>query len=301
MLSIVIPYYKIIFFEDTLTSLSNQTDKRFKVYIGDDASYQNPSNLLENYKGRFDFVYYRFKTNLGGTSLTQQWERCIALSNSEEWVMILGDDDVLGENVVEEFYSNLSKIEKFESNVVRFSTVVINHDNEMISDAYLHPELEDSVQFLMRISLGSTRSSLSEYVFRKKVLLDVKFKNMNLGWHSDHLAVFECCTQGYIFSINQALVFFRLSGLNISSRKDNLDIKYISAFEYYYYLLVMKSEFFTNEQRDVLLYRLEKIILNNKKKVVLFFKFTKFYLVNYYFKRYVKTLIKMFKLVLKFK
>jgi hypothetical protein len=38
MLAIVIPYYKIRFFEATLQSVAIQTDKRFKVYIGNDAS-----------------------------------------------------------------------------------------------------------------------------------------------------------------------------------------------------------------------------------------------------------------------
>ena len=48
MLAIVIPYFKLTFFEETLQSLANQTDQRFKVYIGDDASLENPSDLLEN-------------------------------------------------------------------------------------------------------------------------------------------------------------------------------------------------------------------------------------------------------------
>ncbi len=37
-LAIVISFYKIIFFEETLQSLANQIDKRFKVCIGNDAS-----------------------------------------------------------------------------------------------------------------------------------------------------------------------------------------------------------------------------------------------------------------------
>ena len=90
MLAIVIPYYKLTFFEASLQSLDNQTDKRFKVYIGDDTSSENPVNLLEKYKGKFDFVYHRFEENLGGVSLVKQWERCIALSGDEEWVIILG-------------------------------------------------------------------------------------------------------------------------------------------------------------------------------------------------------------------
>ena len=47
MLAIVIPYYKIAFFEETLKSLANQTNKQFIVYIGDDASKDDPTFLLK--------------------------------------------------------------------------------------------------------------------------------------------------------------------------------------------------------------------------------------------------------------
>ena len=71
MLAIVIPYYKRTFFEETLQCLVNHTNQRFKVYIGDDASPENPSELLKKQKGRFDFVYLSFEQNIGGKSLTQ--------------------------------------------------------------------------------------------------------------------------------------------------------------------------------------------------------------------------------------
>ncbi|WP_432222969.1 glycosyltransferase family A protein [Flavobacterium sp. TMP13] len=98
MLAIVIPYYKLAFFEATLQSLTDQTDKRFKVYIVADASPSSPSVLLEKFRGSIDFVYHRFETNLGRSSLTKQWDRCIALSTNEEWIMILGDDDIFRNN-----------------------------------------------------------------------------------------------------------------------------------------------------------------------------------------------------------
>ena len=106
MLGIIIPYYKLIFFESTLQSLANQTDKRFKVYIGNDASLEDCDELLKQFKGKFDFKYHRFENNLGGTNLTKQWERCIAFSEGEEWLMILGDDDVLEKDCVANFYKN---------------------------------------------------------------------------------------------------------------------------------------------------------------------------------------------------
>tara|TARA_B110000240_G_scaffold195891_1_gene246534 strand:+ start:1600 stop:2013 length:414 start_codon:yes stop_codon:yes gene_type:complete len=76
-LAIVIPYYKITFFEETIASLANQTNKNFKVYIGNDASPECPEALIEQYKDKFNFIYKKFETNLGSTSLVKQWERCI--------------------------------------------------------------------------------------------------------------------------------------------------------------------------------------------------------------------------------
>ena len=141
MLAIIIPYYKLTFFDSTLVSLANQTDMRFNLYIGDDASPENPSILLEKYREKIDFVYHRFDSNLGSKSLVKQWERCIAISGKEEWIMILGDDDMLSENVVEAFYENLEEI-KSVSNVVRFSTCKIDDKGAKTTSDYLHPRVE---------------------------------------------------------------------------------------------------------------------------------------------------------------
>lgn len=286
MLAIVIPYFKLTFFEATLQSLANQTDKRFSVYIGDDASPENPSVLLEKYKGKFDFVCHRFDSNLGGTSLTQQWERCVALSGEEEWVMILGDDDVFGENVVATFYENRNEIDSLGINVIRYATVVINEKGQAISKLHKHPKLETSTAFLMRKFKGGTRSSLSEFIFRKKEFDKVKFKDLPLAWYSDYLAVLEVSNFSTLYTINASKVYFRHSGLNITSKADNLKTKNIATFGFYYYLLHEKQQFFTAEQISVLLARLEKTFSDYKKNVYFWFKFTRLYLVNFYFKQY---------------
>ena len=88
MLAIIIPYFKLTFFEETLDSLAKQTDQRFKVYVGNDASPEDPVQLLDKYKGKFEFLYHCFEQNLGGVSLAKQWERWIKLSNDEEWIKI---------------------------------------------------------------------------------------------------------------------------------------------------------------------------------------------------------------------
>jgi glycosyltransferase involved in cell wall biosynthesis len=85
-LAIVVPYFKLTFFEATLESLANQTDKRFKVYIGDDASPENPSSLLEQYKESINFKYKRFYNSIGSISLVKQWEHCMTMVQEEEWM-----------------------------------------------------------------------------------------------------------------------------------------------------------------------------------------------------------------------
>ena len=292
-LAIVVPYFKLPFFEATLKSLANQTDKRFKVYIGDDASPENPSVLLEKYKPQLDFNYQQFDNNLGSVSLVKQWERCMTMVQEEEWIMILCDDDVLGENVVAEFYASVNEVNQQDINVIRYATQVINQYSEVISGIYQHPKLEKSIAFLFRKINGGTRSSLSEFVFRKSVLQEIKFKDLPLAWYSDYLAVLECTFFEYIYTINNALVFFRLSEINITSKKDDMLEKNIATFNYYYYLLNIKETLFDAKQTEILLFRLEKTFQDNKKNTSFWFLFTKLYISKLYIKKYFNFIIKI--------
>ena len=298
-LAIVIPYYKLTFFEETLLSLANQTNKQFKIYIGNDASPENPSLLLEKYKGKFDFVYHKFETNLGGISLVQQWNRCIAKVEDEEWLLILGDDDVLSDNVVEEFYKNINEINSLESNVIRYATVVIDENGTEISNNYTHPKLETSTDFLMRKIKGGTRSSLSEFIFKKTAFDKVGFKDLPLAWYSDYLAVLEVSNFSTLFTINNSLVYFRHSGINITSKKDNLTLKSSATFKYYYYLLDEKKTFFNAQQVEILKHKLEKTFLDNKKNIVFWKKFSTLYIRNGYFKQYILFLRKAILMTIK--
>jgi glycosyltransferase involved in cell wall biosynthesis len=286
MLAIVIPYFKHTFFEATLESLANQTDKRFKVYIGDDASPENPKKVLDKYKEKLDFVYHRFESNLGGTSLTQQWERCIALSGSEEWIMILGDDDMLGENVVEEFYENLLEIEGESVNVIRFATQIINDKGNTTSNVFNHPKIEKATDFLHRKFTGFTRSSLSEYVFKKQEITKIKLHSFPLGWHSDEMAILRLSNFKNVYSINMSSVFVRESFLSISSNKTNLLEKNQATLLFCSELIANYSNYFTLIQKLKLLSFIERNYLKNKK-TELFFKlqywyFTKTTIYNFF-------------------
>lgn len=265
MLAIIIPYYKLTFFKATLQSLVAQTDKRFKVYIGDDASPEDCSVLLQQFQGQIDFKYHRFDANLGAISLTQQWERCIALSNDEQWLMILGDDDVLDDNCVASFYANEVEIKENKSNVIRYACKVINAQGNVFLGPYFHPKLELASDFYCRKVKNLTRSSLSEYIFKKEVFNQYKFVNYPLAWHSDDKAWLDFSENKPIYTINEAIVYVRFSEINISGRQDNIAQKLTATFQFYGDILRDKKNVFTSKQVLTILMSYEVIIKKSRK------------------------------------
>ncbi len=263
MLAIVIPYYKLTFFEETLQSLAAQTDKRVTVYIGDDASPENPSMLLDKFKNEFEFVYHRFENNMGGTNLVKQWERCIAMTNNEQWIMILGDDDYLTDNVVEQFYIHYS-IFNTKTNLIRFaSRTIVQKQNYKAAISY-HPVWENATDAYYRKFQKLTRSSLSEYVFLKASYERHHFYNYPLAWNSDDRAWLDFSEQKPIYSINDSVVCVRLSDLNITGRKDNLALKSQSLIEFYTFLITKKSTYYTKQQRIKILRKYQSELKNLK-------------------------------------
>lgn len=289
MLAFIIPYYKLTFFEATLQSLAYQTDKRFKVYIGDDASPESPAFLLEKYKDQIEFIYTRFETNLGGISLVQHWNRCIAMCKDSDWIMILGDDDVLGENCVSGFYENSDMING-TYNVVRFASCKIDESGKRTSKVFQNPFIESSIDFFFR----ERRSSLSEYVFNKEKILAAGLKDFPLAWCTDILAVLEVSDFENVYSINDSIVYIRISELSVSGNKNNMKLKTRASVDFLYYMITKKEHYFNLLQKSKIADEMIRMFLNNKKNTRLFIKLSIYFLSNNLFRDYFNFLQSIF-------
>lgn len=293
-LAIVVPYYKIAFFEETLQSLADQSDQRFTVYIGDDASPENPRTLVKKFKGKFNLTYHRFSSNLGSTSLVSHWHRCLDLSHDEKWVLILGDDDVLGRNCVAEFYRHLEEICKVKLNVIRFASETINDKSVTTSILYKHPTIEKSTDFLIRKYQGKTRSSLSEYIFKKAIVEEKKFKVFPLAWHSDVMGVLEFSDFSNVYTLNNAIVKIRISDKSISGSDQNWVAKN-KASKMFYLGLLKNTNRFSEVARQPVLLNIEKTYLNDKKDFFYLGKILSFYIFNLEFKRLIVFITNIFR------
>jgi len=225
-LAVVIPFYKISYFDRLLSALSRQTNKNFTVYIGDDCSPSDPSSINRQYRKKLAITYHRFKDRLGHKHLTQQWERCLQLTKEEKWVWILPDDDLPAINVVEEFYSALDEINANNIDVARMPLQIIDSQDNIIDPHSEEPLIESNYDFYSRIVRGKTASSLGDNIFRKSKLESlggfVEFPN---AWGSDHATLLNVSSGSNIYCLKNTLLGFRMSGENISSNREDGDIK----------------------------------------------------------------------------
>jgi glycosyltransferase involved in cell wall biosynthesis len=295
LIAIIIPYYKKKFFRKTLNSLANQTDKRFRVYIGDDASPENPKDLVEEYSEKIDLEYKRFKDNLGQVSLVSHWKRTIEMSRDEEWIIVLGDDDYFSFNLIESFYFHYDNF-LGKTNVVRFAKQNIFDDKNVTSEIQYNPSLETGADSYYRRITGKTTSTLSEYAFTRTAYEKFGFYDYPLAWHADNRAWIEFSEGTYIYSINNAVVSVICSSQSITGSELYKKEKREANLSFYKYLITNKLYLFNKNQSIRVLHKYENEM---KHKGKLTFKLYIFLLPYYIYNFDMHALNQIFRKIIK--
>lgn len=218
-LTIVIPFFKLKYFEATLASLANQSNQNFRVIIGNDCSPEDPLPLIDQYRSILDIDYIRFEENLGGKDLTQQWSRCVDLVKTE-WFVILGDDDMYSEEVVAGFYTALATL---KSTVLRLKSQLINDQAEAISGIFDFSYLPDVNDFQYQNLQGKARCSLSEYLFRTEDYQKIGIDSYEKAFYSDNMMIHKYSRFGMIQDVDQGFAKIRLSEDSLSGNEKNVD------------------------------------------------------------------------------
>ncbi|MEC7784231.1 MAG: glycosyltransferase [Bacteroidota bacterium] len=260
-LAIVIPVYKIEFLEEALKSIANQTCKDFTLYIGDDCSPHNIKKVVKKFEREVNIVFKRFDTNLGGQDLVAQWERCIDLIGQEEWIWLFSDDDIMAATCVEKFYEALEET-SHSSYLYHFNIQTIGEQGEILKKLPRFPKKLTSLEFFEKRSSNELISFVVEFIFNKEVFLKKgRFQNFDLAWASDHATWIKLSENNLIYTIDDALVYWRKSALNISPNTHNIKmaIRKINASRAYY---LWVWQFFDDIGKKVLI----KSFLNNIKE-----------------------------------
>lgn len=233
-LAIVIPAYKIDYFENVLKSLSSQTCKDFNVYIGIDASPYDFESIISKYKGKINLLYKRFNINFGGKDLVSHWNRCLDLIRDEEWIWLFSDDDLLDNNCVESFYSQLKNDDSFD--LYHFTVDIINADNKIIKSLTSFPDVLPSLTYLKQKSAAKINSFVVDFIFRRSTFVNLGgFQKFDLAWGSDVATWAKLGRNSGIKTIHSAKVKWRSSGINITTvyKKESLLRKLSANVEFF--------------------------------------------------------------------
>ncbi len=214
-LAVVIPAFRARFLQSALTSLAAQTDRRFTVYVGDDASPDDVRGVCQAWQGTLDLRYTRFERNLGGQDLVAQWMRCIALSD-EPWVWLFSDDDELEPECVEAWRA--ARRQNPNTPLFHFDVRRIDADSNVLSETPPFPDGLTARAFVLARLQGRLASFAPDYVF-ERAALDAAggFKSFPMAWCSDDATWFMLANVGGICPVRGPRVRWRLSGSNISS------------------------------------------------------------------------------------
>lgn len=221
-LAIVIPAYKDIFFRKALDSIACQTCQDFTLYIGDDSSPYSISQMVDEYRDKIDIVYKRFDTNLGGTDLVAQWERCIAMSQEEPYIWLFSDDDVMEPRCVEEFVK-LPKEEK-DNYLIHFDINMIDSKGAIMKCHTPYPKIQTAKEYLDgKLFEKRNISYVVEFIFSRDLYNKCNgFQNFDLAWGSDFITWVKMageCKGIMSLSGDKCRVLWRSSDQNISPNK----------------------------------------------------------------------------------
>lgn len=214
-LAIVIPAYRSRFLRQTLESVAAQTDRRFRLYVCDDAGPEEVASICTAYAASGgDLAYHRFTENLGRTSLAAHWNRCVTLT-SEPWVWLFSDDDLMLPGCVAAIHGELDGEDDID--VLRFDTEVVDADGRRISVNPRHPPLESGADFIYDRLLGRRQGYVVECAFRRSAFDAAGgFPEYPVAWGSDYAAWFYFSRRTGIRTLSGGGVRYRASRHSIS-------------------------------------------------------------------------------------
>src|SRR5690606_8911890 len=99
--SVCIPAYKSRFLSECIQSVLEQSYADFEVIVLNDCSPEPVEEIVRSVSDT-RIRYYENERNMGAVRLTDNWNRCVALAGGE-YVMIMGDDDRMDPDYLDEF------------------------------------------------------------------------------------------------------------------------------------------------------------------------------------------------------
>lgn len=270
-IAIIIPAFKPDFLQQTLESISSQTCKNFRVYIGDDNSPYNLQKIVSPYINQLDIIYHKFEDNMGKQDLTSHWDRCIKLSH-EPIIWLFSDDDMMPKDGIARIMEALA-IYGENKILLRFPLSVIDENNNILFTSTIETKYPISgYQFLLDKLYGKIQSAACEFVFSRDTYeKNSGFVKFPMAWCSDDATwvKFAEYTKQIILLSGNAVLWRNATNKNISNSSQYNKEKFEATLLFIQWIIKKYANLSTNQELIKALERyLYTIIRHSLKKDV---------------------------------
>ena len=208
-ITIIIPMYNMGYIiEDTLNSLLQQTNNKFKVLIVDDGSIDNGASIVKQWmKNNTLDIEYIFQSNQGVSAARNN-----AINKSDTpYIFFLDADDILPYNTIELMYKYIENYDIVGGLVSRNISQVYAIDNQYT--------MNEGVDFVHNKFLYDNSSlSFACFVYKKSILdqFCIRFsKNLKYGEDEEFTWKYLCHCKSALF-INLPVYLYRSNPVSSS-------------------------------------------------------------------------------------
>lgn len=248
--SFILPAYKRRFLKDAIASILAQTEREFELVVVDDNSPEDLEPVVRAFTDS-RLKYVKHDVNLGGKDLVAAWEYAMRFAKGE-WCVLASDDDIYHPHYLAEMLRLSEKYPTCDLFHCRAAKIDGEGKWRTIGD----PRIEFESQLAMAYFRGVRGFSQTapDFMFRRSAYTELGgFVKFPLAWFSDDATWLELAKNGVACS-QKTLFYFRASGVNISSRCDNVAEKIAAGEEFKLWFTELASELEpkTEEEREML-------------------------------------------------
>lgn len=217
--SICIPAYKSRYLHLCIESILKQTLTDFELIILNDCSPEPVDAIVQQF-GDIRIKYFKNDQNVGAIDLVKNWNKCLSLATGE-YIMVMGDDDLLAPDYLEEFSKLIALYPALH--VFHCRSKVINDAGETIMLTPAHPTFEHVYDSIWH-RLEQYRSNyISDFIYHTANLRKQGgFFYLPLAWGSDDITAFIASRQKGIAHTNKPIFYYRSNALSITSTGNDL-------------------------------------------------------------------------------
>ena len=214
LFTIVIPAYKSQFLEECIASILSQTISDFELIIVNDCSPQPVEEIVKKFTDP-RIKYSRNESNIGAEHLVTNWNNALILANGK-FFMMMGDDDRLEHNYLEEFIKLIDKYEDLD--VYHCRSKIIDENSTPFKLTPSWPEYETVYDSIWHRISGFRLQFISDFVYRTEALKqNGGFYDVPLAWASDDITAYIASSKKGIAHINLPIFNYRQTRFTITS------------------------------------------------------------------------------------